>query len=684
MNNNLKLKGSMRRIFAWPLYLVLILIGIDIAVFAINKEAGAIVFLGIIIYLCVAIILFLHYRPRVSTEMIDFANEYGKFENRIIDEFDLPYAIMTTKGKILWSNKSFQELSDVENAKNIWINAIFSDIKSDKLPVVGKVDTTEIHTTKNNRSYRVVMQIVSLLDVIQNTELFEFTDDTEYLMTVFVYDETDLQSYIQKCEDNKLVLGILHLDNYDEALESVEYVRRSLLLALIDRKLSKYASDFDSTIRKIEKDKFVLISTKKSLEAMKIQKFSILETVKSVNIGNKIPVTLSMGIGVSAPTGRQNYEYAKSAIEMALGRGGDQVVIKDGKAISYYGGKSMQVEKNTRVKARVKAQALKELMLTRDRVIVMGHKITDVDALGAAIGIYRAGQNVEKPVHIVVNDPTTSIKPLMASFISNEKYDPLMFIDSVKARELIDANTLLIVVDTNRPSYTECPELLTKTKSIVVLDHHRRGNEVIENAVLSYVEPYASSTCEMVAEVLQYFDDKMKITNEEADCMYAGILIDTNNFTTRAGVRTFEAAAFLRRNGSDVVRVRKMLRDNIDSYKARAEAVRTAEIYKESFAIAKCPSEGLESPTVVGAQAANELLDIAGVKASFVMTLYQGEVFISARAIDEVNVQLIMEQIGGGGHLNVAGAQVKAPIEEVRVMLKQVIDKFIEEGAEKK
>ena len=363
---------------------------------------------------------------------------------------------------------------------------------------------------------------------------------------------------------------------------------------------------------------------------------------------------------------------------MALGRGGDQVVIKNGNNITYFGGKAQQMEKTTRVKARVKAQALKEFMSTKDRVVVMGHKITDVDALGAAIGIYRAGKTLGKPVHIVVNDPTTSIRPLMAGYMGNPDYEPSMFVDSEQARNLVDNNTVVVVVDTNKPSYTECQNLLYLTRTIVVLDHHRRGNEVIDNAVLSYVEPYASSTCEMVAEILQYFSDDLRLRNIEADCIYAGIMIDTNNFTTRAGVRTFEAAAFLRRSGADVTRVRKMLRDNIDSYKARAEAVRTAEIYNNYFAIARCPSEGLESPTVVGAQAANELLNIAGVKASFVLTEYNNEVYISARAIDEINVQVMMERMGGGGHMNIAGAQVKAPVEETEKMLKEVIDQFNE------
>ena len=540
-----------------------------------------------------------------------------------------------------------------------------------------------MNTQVGERIYRISMQRVSLGEVVSNSEIFETVTRDIDLIALYMYDDTQLKEYIQKNEDNKLVVALAYLDNYEEALESVEDVRRSLLIALIDRKITKYFSNFDGLVKKLEKDKYFLIMRQSSLEALKEQRFHILDEVKTVNIGNEMAITLSIGIGLNAANYIQDYEYSRIAIEMALGRGGDQVVIKNGNNITYYGGKTQQMEKTTRVKARVKAQALKEFMSTKDRVVVMGHKITDVDALGAAIGIYRAGKTLGKTVNIVVNDPTTSIRPLMMGYMNNSEYEPSMFITSDQARDLVDNNTVVVVVDTNKPSYTECQDLLYMTKTVVVLDHHRRGSEVIENAVLSYVEPYASSACEMVAEILQYFSDDLRIRSMEADCLYAGIMIDTNNFTTRAGVRTFEAAAFLRRSGADVTRVRKMLRDNLESYQARAEAVRTAHIYRDCFAIARCPSEGVDSPTVVGAQAANELLNIAGVKASFVLTQYNNEVYISARAIDEVNVQVMMEKMGGGGHMNIAGAQVKASPDEVEKMLKDIIDKEYQEESVK-
>ena len=626
MSDKLKLKGHMKAFMRWPLILSVLLIVLNLLVYYISIKAGIVVSVGILIYVGIAVVVLRCHRPFIVNGLIAFANQYDTLEKRILEELALPYAIMDMNGKMIWSNKVFVELTGKDQFYKKNISSIFPDVTADKLPVSEKKEMSEVCTQFGEKVYRISMQRVSLEEVVARSELFEKTDRKVSLIAMYLYDDTELKEYIKKNEDDKLVVALAYLDNYEEALESVEDVRRSLLIALIDRKITKYFSNFDGLVKKLEKDKYFLIMRQSSLEALKEQRFHILEEVKTVNIGNEMAITLSIGVGLNASTYIQNYEYSRIAIEMALGRGGDQVVIKNGNNITYYGGKTQQVEKTTRVKARVKAQALKEFMSTKDRVVVMGHKITDVDALGAAIGIYRAGKTIGKTVNIVVNDPTVSIRPLMAGFMNNSDYDPSMFVNSAQAKEFVDNNTVVVVVDTNKPSYTECEDLLHMTKTIVVLDHHRRGSEVIDNAVLSYVEPYASSACEMVAEILQYFSDDLRIRNMEADCIYAGIMIDTNNFTTRAGVRTFEAAAFLRRSGADVTRVRKMLRDNLESYQARAEAVRTAHIYRDCFAIARCPSEGLDSPTVVGAQAANELLNIAGVKASFVLTEYNNEV----------------------------------------------------------
>ena len=525
MNKKLKFKGSMKQFMRWPLYLTILLIWLDILIFMVSVKAGILATLGIVVYIVAALLLTRFHRPLILNDLIAFANQYESLEKRLLDDLALPYAIMDTNGRMIWSNKVFAELTGKEQLYNKHITTIFPEITPDKLPVPEKQEITEMSTNFGDRIYRVSMQLVTMKDVVNEARILENVDADINLVAMFFYDETELQEYIQKNEDDKLVVALAYLDNYEEALEGVEEVRRSLLIALIDRKITKYFSNFDGLVRKLERDKYFLIMRQSSLEALKEQRFHILDEVKTVNIGNEMAVTLSIGIGLNGANYLQNYEYCRIAIEMALGRGGDQVVIKNGDSIAYFGGKSQQVEKNTRVKARVKAQALKEFMSTKDRVVVMGHKITDVDALGAAIGIYRAGKTLGKPVHIVVNDPTTSIRPLMAGYINNPDYEPSMFVDCAQAKDLVDNNTVVVVVDTNKPSYTECQDLLYLTRTIVVLDHHRRGSEVIQNAVLSYVEPYASSTCEMVAEILQYFDEDLRLRSLEADCLYAGMVI---------------------------------------------------------------------------------------------------------------------------------------------------------------
>ena len=482
-------------------------------------------------------------------------------------------------------------------------------------------------------------------------------------------------------DNQSLAVALVYLDNYDEALDSVEEVRRSLLTALIERKINKYIASMDGICKKLEKDKYFVIMRKEAALQLQENRFDLLEEVKTVNIGNEMAVTISIGMGLDGLSYSQNYEFARNAIDIALGRGGDQAVVKMPENVSYYGGKSQQMEKSTRVKARVKAHALKEIISVKDEVYVMGHRIGDVDSLGASVGIYKVAEALNKKAHIVLNDVTASMQPMVEMFTNKEEYADDMFINNSQALEMVGSNAVLVVVDVNKPSITECPELLKRCKSVVVLDHHRQGSEVIENATLSYIEAYASSACEMVSEILQYISDNLKLRPEEADCMYSGIMIDTNNFMTKTGVRTFEAAAFLRRNGADVTRVRKLFRDDAAEYKAKADAVSQAEIYRHTYAISVCTGEDVASPTVVGAQAANELLNIKGIKASFILTPYNGMIYISARSIDEVNVQVIMERMGGGGHLNIAGAQLEnGTLDEGIAAIKRTLDTMIAEG----
>ena len=562
----------------------------------------------------------------------------------------------------------------------ILFEALPDNFFHDKLLPKNDVDHVELEVTYRERSYQAELRKVSLEGFSEKEELLQIPEEQEYFVAVSLRDVTELNAYIRENEDQRMIAGLIYIDNYDEVMESVEEVRQSLLVALIDRKINKYIGDVDGIVKKLEKDKYFIVLRKDAYKKLKEDKFSLLEEVKQVNIGNSRSATLSIGLGLNTATYALSYQYARVAIDLALARGGDQAVIKDCNGITYFGGKKEQTAKNTRVKARVKAEALREFIVTRDKVIVMGHKIADPDSFGACMGIYRAAVSLEKKAHIVINEVTGSVRPLYDEILESPAYEDDIFITSEQALDYVDDNAMVIVVDTNKPQMTECPELLKKSKMIAVLDHHRQSSNIIENAVLSYVEPYSSSTCEMIAEVLQYMVDDIKFPALEAECMYAGIMIDTRNFMNRTGVRTFEAAAFLRRCGADITRVRKMFRDDMASYQAKAEAVRNAEVYRKEYAIAVCPSD-IDSPTVLAAQAANELLDISGIKASFVLTEYENKIYMSARSIDEVNVQIIAEKLGGGGHINSAGAQFDhTNMHEAVSALKETIDKMIEEG----
>ena len=679
MKNDIKFKGQLSVSMRWPLILSVLWLFMTVGLFFIDVKAGLVGLLFLVIYLLLAGFLYKRSQNIMLQEMIQFAAGYGQIQKQLLKDFEVPYLLMDADGRILWANTIGQRLFDKETIFRKSITAVLPEITKKELPSVRERMEVQVHY--QNRDYRASLVKVPVEDFTDKDDLVELPQDKNYLIALYLFDNTQENRLKLEKEQEKLVYGLIYLDNYEEALESVEDVRQSLLVALVDRRINKYFSELDAIVRKTEKDKYLLIMRKRSLEVLQKQKFNILEEVKTVNIGNEMAITLSIGIGLGGSSYAQNAEYARQSIELALGRGGDQVVVRNGENTSYFGGKSESVEKNTRVKARVKAHAMKEIMSGKDRVVVMGHKIPDVDVLGAAVGIYRAGKTLNKPVHIVIDNPPKSIQPLMKNFIGNPDYDSRMFINCKEARELVDRNTVVVIVDTNKPSYTECEDLLSQTRTIVVLDHHRQGREVIRNAVLSYIEPYASSASEMVSEVLQYFSEDIRIRNIEADCMYAGIMIDTNNFITRTGVRTFEAAAFLRRCGTDVTRVRKMFRDDIDDYRAKAEAVANMEMFEDRFAISTCPSLNLSAPTVVGAQAANDLLNVVGVKASFVLTEYNDTIYVSARAIDEVNVQVIMERLGGGGHMNMAGAQFPhKTISEVIVILKQTLTEMIQEG----
>lgn len=678
MRQDVKLKGKLKGYTQTPLVLTALFGAMDVWMYVLNIKAGILgsVFVGI--YFFVMLFVYWRNKPILMNELIDFATQYGTVQKRLLNEFEVPYAVMDATGKLLWMNRQFEALSEKNKGYHKSITTIFPQITRE---LMEKEDELELVVEREECVYRASVHKIHFTDILHESSSIELTEKVQYLQVIYLFDETQLTRYRIENKEMQMVPALVYIDNYDEVLDTVEEVKKSLLVALVDRKVTKFFASIDGLVKKTENDKYFVVFQHKYLEKMEEEKFSLLEDVKSIKVGNEMSVTLSMGIGYVGNDYTKNYEYSRMAIDLALGRGGDQVVVKTRDKISYFGGSNRQVDKSTRVKARVKALALREIMITRDKFFVMGHKIADIDSFGAAIGIYCAARQLGKKAQIVIDEVNTTLRPLKECFKPENGYPDDMFIPSQLALDEIDSHTALIVVDTNRPSYTECPSLLNRAKTIVVFDHHRQCEDVVKNAVLSYTEPYASSTCEMIAEVLQYFDEDIKLSTQEADAIYAGILIDTNNFVSKTGVRTFEAAAYLRRCGAEVTRVRKMLRNDMDAYKARAEAVRHAEVFHNMFAISVCPADNIESPTVACAQAANELLNIIGIKASFVLTEYHDRIYISARSIDEINVQLVMERLGGGGHMNSAGAQLTGcTLEDAKRTIENTLDEMIREG----
>ena len=678
MAKKVRIKGKLKLYFTLLLAFGIILAIINIPIYILNIISGVVISVFLVIYFVGIIVMWIYFRQFFIDEMVSFATEYGQIQKQILKELNLPHALLDHKGKIVWTNGEFEKVIGSDRGFGKPVSSFFEEMTEDVFPV--ESTENEVNITFESREFRANIKKISIDNMVENSRFLEETGNGEFLYGLYLFDETALKIALKELDDQSVVVGMIYIDNYEEALENVDDVRRSLLLALVDRKITQCISSLDGIVRKTEKDKYLLILRKKSLSELKESKFDILEEIKTVSIGNERPITLSIGIGLDGLTYSQNNEFARAAIDLALGRAGDQAVIKSPGNVQYYGGKSQSSEKNTRVKARVKAQALREILVNKDQIYIMGHKLGDVDSFGSAVGVYCIARALDKKASIILNDVTPSLKPLVDLFANNEEQYPGMLVNGENALMTVGNNAALVVVDTNKPSLCECADILKYCKAIVVLDHHRQGEEIIDNATLSYVEPYASSASEMVAEILQYIDEGVRLSGIEADALYSGIMIDTNNFMTKTGVRTFEAAAYLRRSGADVTRVRKLFREDASEYLAKAKTIKDTNIYRNDYAISVCDSAGCKSPTIVAAQTANELLNINGIKASFVFTEYQGKVYLSARSIDELNVQVVTEKLGGGGHMNIAGAQFEGiSVEEAIDRLKEILDSMIDD-----
>lgn len=678
MKNRNAMPGTIDLYLRVPLWLSLLWLPILFVAFMVEWKLSLLLFFLAIVYIAFALYFYRSRKSRLVSALLDFSLRANENRARLFEEMPTAYCIVGEDGEILWSNRAFHTILQKDSKIERNIFNIFPNMQKEMLKEKGAM--LELHSSFMERKYCIdLIRLDDLGD--EGTEEIRSLSEEEELVAVYLRDETEEVELKQKLDEERVVLGLAYIDNYEDVMEQIEEVRRSLLSALVDRKITRYITASDGVVKKIEKDKYFFLLKQSVLEKMMEDRFSILEEVKEIDMGNELAITLSLGIGYGAGDFSQNYEYARTSMDMALGRGGDQAIVKNPEKLSFFGGKSQSTERVTRVKARVKAQAFQELIESKDKVLIMGHKNADMDCLGSSVGVYRMVSSLDKRAYIVQNNVTSTILPLKERFLNNADYPEDMFIDGETAKSLVDNNTMLVVVDCDRPSIIDEPALLSMVKTKVVFDHHRQSSETIQGAVLSYCEPYASSASELIAEMMQYIREGIKARPMEADCMYGGVVIDTREFTNQTGVRTFEVAAYLRRCGADITRVRKVFREDFDDYQAKADAISRADIYRNAYAISSVEKNGSESPTVLCAKAANELLNIRGIKASIVLTKVENTVFLSARSIDELNVQVLMEKLGGGGHRTVAGAQIEGKeIKDCINLVKNAIDEMIVEG----
>ncbi len=673
-NQNIRLSTKLKKHLLLPLVSQFLLLVFTWIAYLLNKEVG----LAFLVFSIGHAIFFLFFLLKggkaIAQEIMRVSLNTSDLQREHLYYFDVPHAMLDSEGNIQWCNEKLGELLPDHSPEGKSILKYLSELHAEDLPADHLPLSREIRY--KGRVYKTVLQR-QVLDI--SNGLFE-NQEQDFYYSLYLYDITEMTELKKRSEAQECVFGYIYIDNYEEVLQSVEEVRQPLLMAIVDRNLQRFAGELKGILKKFEKDKYILILRREYMELLAEKKFTILDEIREINIGNELPVTISIGLGIHSGDFSSGLEYAKAAIELALGRGGDQAVVKEGDKILFYGGKTKGVENTSRVKARMKAYALKEIFMEAENILIMGHHNPDMDSLGAAVGMYVCAREMKKEAHIIVNNVSTSIKGLYNRLLENEIYREHVLVNNSQVKALIRENTVVVVVDVNRPSYTEYPEILPMASRVVVFDHHRASVEQVENPVLRYVEPFASSTCEMVAEILRYISDRLRLNAVEADAMLAGITVDTKNFTVKAGVKTFEAAAFLKRNGADITRVRELFRNDLESYKARATAVKDAVIYRESMAISTCPSN-IPNPVLVAAQAADELLNIASIRASFVLSQVEETIYVSARSFDTVNVQLIAEKMGGGGHLNMAGAQLTGmTIEEAIGLIKNKIDEYLKEG----
>lgn len=582
-----------------------------------------------------------------------------------------PLVILETDGNIIWKSSSFiYEFANIDI--NNYLDDLVYDIKN------------EIESRNNNKEKTIVNEIeigkktYKVISKFVNVKSKEKKNKREYMIILYFIDETENIKLKKEYTDSKTCVGIIMIDNYEETMQLLESEEKPQFTAEIDKYIYEWANHTNGIVIKSDRDRYVYLFEQKYLEDVKEDKFSILDKIKEIELKAKVQFTLSIAISNEGHTDKEKYKSAQAAMDVVLGRGGDQAVIRENDIYKFFGGRAQEVEKRTKVKARVVAHALENLIKDSTKVMIMGHTNADIDCMGSSLGIYRLSRCLDKKAYIVNNPISSTLDNFKESLKEEQEYQDVLISKEV-AIENVDEDTLLVIVDTHKMNYVEARELLDLCKKVVIIDHHRRSADFIENATLTFQEVYASSAAELVTELLQYVDVKVDLKTIEAESLYAGIMMDTKNFTFKTGVRTFEAAAYLRRCGVDIIKVKKWFQSDLASFNKIADIVKKAEIVNETIAIS-IYDQKTKDATIICAKAADELLTISDITASFVIGILGEKVCISGRSIGDINVQIILEKLGGGGHITLAGAQVEGmTIEEVKQELIIRINEYFTE-----
>ena len=645
----------------------ILLVGIaSLALLFYNLYIGLIFFIGFI-YIVVHNWKITNMRSKEWNKYIeDLSLDIDETTKKAIMNLPIPLCILEFDGKISWHNGKFYEMVDKPDLLGLNIDEIIKNLNLRKVLNENKEMYTEI--TYKDREYTIIY------NVIKNNQ----DKKTKYLMMLYWIDRTDYLKLQKDYDNEKNAIMLIQVDGYEEVLKSTREEKRPLINVDIEKILSSVELNSKGALKRTSKDKFILIMNKKELKALEAEKFSLLDKIRQIDHENTLPVTVSVGIGIEGDSINENLKLAAGALDLALGRGGDQAIVKTKDKFTFYGGKSKAIETTTKVKSRLIGHALREVIQQSDKIYIMGHKYPDMDAMGAAVGVYDICKSCGKNANIVLEQSNESIDEFIKKLLKSDYYNGI-FIDKDEAIRECTKSTLVIVVDTHRPNYTECEELLSLSDKVVVIDHHRRGVEFINDTVLLFHETYVSSTCEMVTELVQYMEDNVKINKITAEGLLAGINLDTKNFAFKTGVRTFEAASYLKKSGADTIEVKKMFNSDINDFITKADIIQSTKIINDNICLAYTGKEA-DNINIVVAQAADELLNIKQVEASFVLGQKNGRVFVSARSLGNINVHVLMEKLGGGGHRDIAGAQFKdITIEEAYNKVKDVIQSYLKE-----